>query len=156
MLDFRLGPRLATRTVNKKTEITWSYGFEARPFTKPPLFRRNSSPEAVIQQLKVRKREKLCRGKLKCTAGAPFKNHITVQLYIGTADQNWFSVVMLNLEFPVYTEFPCLKIFPLHNFQKRDCPRILAHTFGIRLLSISVLLLAVGDTGAEGAVGDGG
>ena len=91
--------------------------------------------------MKVRKREKLCRGKLKCTAGAPFKNHITVQLYIGTADQNWFSVVMLNLEFPVYTEFPCLKIFPLHNFQKRDCPRILAITFGIGLL---LLMLCIG------------
>ena len=35
---------------------------------------------------------------------------------------------------PVYTEFPCLKIFPLHNFQKRDCLRIIAHTFGIGLL----------------------
>ena len=34
----------------------------------------------------------------------------------------------------MYTEFPCLKIFPLHNFQKRDCPHILAHTFGIGLM----------------------
>ena len=59
---------------------------------------------------------------------------MTVKLYIGTADQNWFSVVMLNLELPVYTEFPCLKIFPLHNFQKWDCLCMLAHTFGIGLL----------------------
>ena len=49
--------------------------------------------------------------------------------YRGTADQNWFSVVVLNLGLPVYTEFACLKIFPLHNFQKWDCLRILAHTF---------------------------
>ena len=48
---------------------------------------------------------------------------------IGTADQNWFSVVVLNLGLPVYREFPCLKIFPLHNLQKRDCPRILAHPY---------------------------
>ena len=34
----------------------------------------------------------------------------------------------------MYTEFPCLKIFPLHNFQTRDCPCILANTFGIGLL----------------------
>ena len=34
----------------------------------------------------------------------------------------------------MYTEFPCLKIFPLHNFQKRDCLRILAHTLCIGLL----------------------
>ena len=34
----------------------------------------------------------------------------------------------------MYTEFPCHKIFPLHNFQKRDCLRIVAHTFGIGLL----------------------
>ena len=61
--------------------------------------------------------------------------------YIGTADQNWFSVVVLNLGLPVYTEFPCLKIFPLHNFQKRDCPRILAHTFGIGLLLLMSLVL---------------
>ena len=27
-----------------------------------------------------------------------------------------------------------LKIFPLHNFQRRDCPCILVHTFGIGLL----------------------
>ena len=34
----------------------------------------------------------------------------------------------------MYTEFPCLKIFPLHNIEKWDCLRILAHTFGIGLL----------------------
>ena len=34
----------------------------------------------------------------------------------------------------MYTEFPCLQIFPLHNFQKKDCLCILAHTFGIGLL----------------------
>ena len=74
------------------------------------------------------------RGKLKCAAGAPFKFPMTVQFYIGTADQNWFSVVVLKLGLPVHTEFPCLKIFPLHNFQKRDCPCIITHTFGIGLL----------------------
>ena len=35
---------------------------------------------------------------------------------------------------PVYTDIPCLKIFPLHNFQKRDYLRTLAHTFSIGLL----------------------
>ena len=39
----------------------------------------------------------------------------------------------------MYTEFPCLKIFPLHNFQKRDCPCILAHTFGIGLLLLMII-----------------
>ena len=34
----------------------------------------------------------------------------------------------------MYTNFTCLKIFPLHNFQNWDCPCILAHTFGIGLL----------------------
>ena len=33
----------------------------------------------------------------------------------------------------MYTEFPCLKISPLHNFQKRDFLCILAHTFSIGL-----------------------
>ena len=51
--------------------------------------------------------------------------------YIDTYDQNWCSVVVLSLGLPVYTEFPCLKVFPL---RKRDCPCILAHTFGIELL----------------------
>ena len=54
--------------------------------------------------------------------------------YIGTADQNWFNVVVFNLGLLAYTQFLCLKIFPLHNFQKRDCRRILAHTFGIGLV----------------------
>jgi hypothetical protein len=58
----------------------------------------------------------------------------TVFFLIGTADNNWLSVVVLNLGLPVYTEFPCLKISPLHNFQKRDCPCILAHTSDIGLL----------------------
>ena len=40
----------------------------------------------------------------------------------------------------MYTEFPCLKIFPLHNFQKMDFLCILAHTFCIGLL------LLMGDT----------
>ena len=59
-------------------------------------------------------------------------------LYRGTADKNWFGVVVLNLGLPVYTEFPCLKIFPLHNFQKWDCLRILVHTFGIGLLLLMI------------------
>jgi hypothetical protein len=29
---------------------------------------------------------------------------------------------------PVFTEFPCLKIFPLHNFQKCDCILAYLHT----------------------------
>ena len=33
----------------------------------------------------------------------------------------------------MYTEFPCLKIFFLHNFQKWDCLCTLAHTFDIGL-----------------------
>ena len=75
---------------------------------------------------------KLCRGKqmkLKCTAGAPFKSSMTVIFfYKCTADHNRFSIVVLNLGLRVYTEFPCLKIFPLHNFQKWDCLCILAHS----------------------------
>ena len=39
----------------------------------------------------------------------------------------------------MYTEFPCLKIFPLHNFKKRDCLCILNHTFGIGLLLLMLL-----------------
>jgi hypothetical protein len=57
------------------------------------------------------------------------------------------KVVVLNLGLPVYTEFLCLKIFPLHKFQKRDCPRILAHTFGIGLL---LLLYQNEETSPEG------
>ena len=51
-----------------------------------------------------------------------------------TADQNWFGAGVFNLGVPAYTEFPFLNIFPLHNLQKRDCPCILAHTFGIGFL----------------------
>ena len=42
----------------------------------------------------------------------------------------------------MHTEIPCLKIFTLHNFQKRDCLCILAHTFWIGLL---LLMLWDGD-----------
>ena len=75
------------------------------------------------------------RGKLKCTYGACFEPPMTT---VFTADQYWFSSVVLNLGLPVYTEFPCLKIFPLYIFQKKDCPRILAHTFGIGLVLLMV------------------
>ena len=40
--------------------------------------------------------------------------------YKDTGKQNFFSVVVLNLGLPVYTEFPGLKIFPLHNFPNLD------------------------------------
>ena len=33
---------------------------------------------------------------MKCTAGAPFTSPMTVHLYRGTADQNWFSVVVVK------------------------------------------------------------
>ena len=35
------------------------------------------------------------------------------RLYAGTADQNWFSVVVFKKEIPVYTEFPSL-VFSLY------------------------------------------
>ena len=54
--------------------------------------------------------------------------------YRGSADQYWFSDVVSNLGLPVFTEFPFLMMFPLHNFQKWDCPCILGHTLGIGLL----------------------
>ena len=60
--------------------------------------------------------------------------------YRGTADQNWFSVVFLQRGIPVYTYFPCLMIFSLHNFQNWDCLCILAHTFGIGLLLLMDLV----------------
>ena len=63
-----------------------------------------------------------------------FQIHHDCSFYRGTADQNWFFVVVLNLGLPGYTEFPCLKIFPLHNFQTWDCLSILSHTFGIGLM----------------------
>ena len=63
------------------------------------------------------------------------------ETYRGAADQNWFSLVILIVGLPVYKEFPCPKIFPLHNFQKLDCLCILAHTFGIRLLLLMVYTL---------------
>ena len=52
--------------------------------------------------------------------------------------------MVLNLGLLVYTEFPCLKIFPLHKFRKRDCPFILAHTFVIGLLLLMVGLAYLG------------
>ena len=36
--------------------------------------------------------------------------------------------MVLNLGLPVYTEFPCPKIFPVQNFQKCDYLYVLAHT----------------------------
>ena len=39
------------------------------------------SPPAAIPVLKVVQREKLSRGKLKCTAGAPFKTPMTVHFH---------------------------------------------------------------------------
>ena len=44
------------------------------------------------------------------------------------SDQNWFSAVVFLRGILIYTEFPCLKIFPC----------ILAHTFGIGLLLLMV------------------
>ena len=90
---------------------------------------------------------KLCRGKSSAEVTWSVQPELLsnppwlYSFYIGTADQNWFSVVVLNLGLPVYTEFPCLKIFPLHNFQKRDCLSILAHTFGIGLLLLMKYIL---------------
>ena len=92
------------------------------------------SPAAAIPFWKVIKREKLCRGKLKCTAGAPVKSPKSVQFLKRHSWSELFSVVVKNCGLPVYTEFPCLKIFPLHNFQTWDWLCILAHTFGIGLL----------------------
>ena len=85
---------------------------------------------------------KLCRGK------SSVEGHWSVQpellsnppwlynLCRVAADQNWFGAVILNLGLPVYTEFPCLKFFPLHNYQKWDCLLILAHTFFLLLFLI--------------------
>ena len=57
-------------------------------------------------------------------------------LFEGTADWNWFSVVVSLKEIPVYTEFPCLKISPPHRHSFWDCCCLIAHTFGIGLLLI--------------------
>ena len=35
-----------------------------------------------------------------------YKHTQPLQLCRGTADQSWFSFVILNLSIPVYTEFP--------------------------------------------------
>ena len=73
---------------------------------------------------------------MKGTGKAPFK-YIFKKHALHT-DQNWFIAVVFLKGIPIYTEFPCLKIFPLHNFQTRDCPCILAHTIGIGLLLLMV------------------
>ena len=42
--------------------------------------------------------------------------------YIGTADQNWFSVVVVKRSSGCTLQFTSAEILPLHNFQKWDCP----------------------------------
>ena len=87
-------------------------------FTKSPLFRRNRLTAAAIQLLKVMLRENLCRGKW-CVQPELLSNPPWLyNMYRGTDDQNWISVVVLYLGL----------------FQKWDCLCILAYSFGIGLL----------------------
>ena len=89
------------------------------------------SPAAAIPVLKVVQREKLSRGKLKCTAGAPFKTSMTEHFYRGTADQNWFNVVVFKRSSGCTLQFPSAELFPLHNFQNWDCRCMRAYSFGV-------------------------
>ena len=87
---------------------------------------------------------KLCRGKISIQGNRSVQpelrsNPQCLYNHKGTDEQNWHNVVALNGGLQVYTESPCLKIFPPHNFQNLDYLCILAHTFGNGLL----LLMAV-------------
>ena len=70
-------------------------------------------------------------------AGAPFKSPMTVHFYRGTADQICFSVMVFNKGLPMYTGFPSICPFPLHQCSFSDCLCIQGHTYGVALLLMS-------------------
>ena len=56
---------------------------------------------------------------------------MTVHFYRGTADQNWFRVVVFERSSACTLQFTSAELLPLHNFQKWDCRCMRVYSFGI-------------------------
>ena len=54
---------------------------------------------------------------------------MTVHFYRGTADHNWFSIVVFKRSFGCTLQFTSAELLPLHNFQNWDCRCMWAYSF---------------------------
>ena len=64
-----------------------------------------------------------------CTAGTPFKSHMNVHFYRGTADQNCCSVVVVKRSSGCTLQFTSAELLSLHKIQRWDCPCMWVYSF---------------------------
>ena len=113
------------------------FGFGANGVARKLIHQTSPIPKEYAHRQRQSHFWKLCRGKSSVDGNwsvqpeLPSNPPWLYTFYRGTADQNWFNVVVFYGGIQVCTELSCLKTFPLHNFQNKDCLCILAHTFGI-------------------------